>query len=157
MKIGLISDTHGYLDPRIEKIFAGVDHIFHAGDIGPDFIIAQLEAIAPVTAVLGNNDNSPLYPLTQIKQLGDLKFLVHHIVAPHSLTDDIKSRIATEKPDVVIFGHSHRPFQQRLHNVWFINPGYSGKPKFGQSRSVAVMEGTGKNFYVRLVNLYDAS
>ncbi len=156
MKLGLISDTHGYLDPRLEKIFAGVEHIFHAGDIGPDFIIAQLEAIAPVTAVLGNNDNSPTFPLTQVKQLGDLKFLVHHIVSPHALTDDLKTRISKTKPDVVIFGHSHRPFQQQLHDVLFINPGYSGKPKFGLDRSVAVMDYDGKEIQVRLVKLYDA-
>src|SRR6187551_1342135 len=107
MKIGLISDTHGFLDPRIERIFAGVDHILHAGDIGPDLIIAELEAIAPVTAVLGNNDSSPLFPLTQVVTLGNWKFLVHHIVAPREMHPDLKRRIARELPDAVIFGHSH--------------------------------------------------
>jgi putative phosphoesterase len=90
VKLGLISDTHGFLDPRLTRIFKGVDHILHAGDIGPDFLIAQLESIAPVTAVLGNNDDSTWIPLTQVKLLGEVKFLIHHIVTPRALTDELK-------------------------------------------------------------------
>src|ERR1044071_9642876 len=75
VKIALLSDTHGYLDPSLERIFAGVDHILHAGDIGPDSLIAELEGIAPVTAVLGNNDSSPAFPLTQVVALGGGKSL----------------------------------------------------------------------------------
>jgi hypothetical protein len=54
--IGVISDTHGYVDPRVFELFAGVDHILHAGDIGPPGVVLQLERIAPVTAVRGNCD-----------------------------------------------------------------------------------------------------
>ena len=153
MKLGLISDTHGFLDPRINRIFKGVDHILHAGDIGPDFLIAQLEAIAPVTAVLGNNDDSPSFPLTQLVQLGQVKFLLHHIVTPRALTDELKTRIAREKPDVVMFGHSHQQFNQRINGVLFVNPGYAGKPKFGAERSVALLECEGKKLDVRFVKL----
>lgn len=156
MKLGLISDTHGFLDPRLTRIFKGVNHILHAGDIGPDFLIAQLEAIAPVTAVLGNNDNSPCFPLTQTVTLGDVKFLVHHIVSPRALTDELKARIAREKPDVMMFGHSHQKFDQVIDGVRFINPGYAGKPKFGADRSVALMEiSSGKKLDVRFVTLTD--
>lgn len=155
MKIGLISDTHGFLDPRLPKIFRGVDHILHAGDIGPDYLIAQLESLAPVTAVLGNNDNSPCFPLTQVVQLAEAKFLVHHIVTPRALTDELKARVAKEKPDVVMFGHSHQQFDQVIKGVRFVNPGYAGKPKFGAERSVALMEVSGKNAEVRFVKLSD--
>jgi putative phosphoesterase len=155
MKLGLISDTHGFLDPHITRIFKGVDHILHAGDIGPDFIIAQLEAIAPVTAVLGNNDDSPCFPLTQTIQLGAMRFLVHHIVSPRALTDELATRVAKEKPDVVMFGHSHKQFHERLKGVLFVNPGYAGKPKFGAERSVALMECDGKKLDVRFVKLTD--
>ncbi len=155
MKIGLISDTHGFLDPRLTRIFKGVDHILHAGDIGPDFLIAQLEAIAPVTAVLGNNDNSPCFPLTQVVTLGEVKFLVHHIVTPRALTDELKARVAKEKPDVVLFGHSHQRFDQVVNGVRFVNPGYAGKPKFGAERSVALLEISGKNIEARFVKLTD--
>jgi len=155
MKIGLISDTHGFLDPRLSRIFRGVDHILHAGDIGPDYLIAQLESVAPVTAVLGNNDNSPCFPLTQVVQLGEVKFLVHHIVTPRALTDELKARVAKVKPDVVMFGHSHQQFDQVIKGVRFVNPGYAGKPKFGAERSVALMECAGKNLDVRFVKLTD--
>lgn len=155
MKLGLISDTHGFLDLKLSRIFRGVDHILHAGDIGPDFLIAQLESVAPVTAVLGNNDDSACFPLTQVKLLGGVKFLVHHIVTPRALSDDLKARIAQEKPDVVTFGHSHQKFDQVVNGVRFVNPGYAGKPKFGAERSVALLEMAGKNLEVRFVKLTD--
>ncbi len=155
MKVGLLSDTHGFLDPRLTKIFRGVDHILHARDIGPDFLIAQLEAIAPVTAVLGNNDNSSCFPLTQVLQLSEVKFLIHHIVTPRALTDELKARVTKEKPDVVMFGHSHQPFDQVIKGVRFVNPGYAGKPKFGAERGVALLECDGKNLEVRFVKLSD--
>lgn len=153
MKLGLISDTHGYLDPRIAKIFAGVDHILHAGDIGPDLIIAQLEAIAPVTAVLGNNDSSPSFRLTESVTLGERKFLVHHIVTPRELGDELQTRIAREHPDAVIFGHSHQPFAQTIEGVLFLNPGYAGKPRFGQERSVAILHCRGKQMRPEFLTL----
>lgn len=153
MKLGLISDTHGYLDPRVEKIFAGVDHILHAGDIGPDLIIAQLEAIAPVTAVLGNNDCSPCFPLTQVVTLGGRKFLVHHIVTPRELHSDLKVRLANERPDAVVFGHSHKPFHEIIGGVRFLNPGYAGKPRFNQPRSVAILEMDARSLRPRFIEL----
>jgi hypothetical protein len=153
VKLGLISDTHGFLDSRLPRIFRGVDHILHAGDIGSDHLIAQLESIAPVTAVLGNNDDSPLFPLTKTTVLGELKFLVHHIVAPRSLPDELSTRIARERPDAVVFGHSHQQFCERVNGVLFINPGYAGKPRFGAPRSVALLEATGKEMQVKFVPL----
>ncbi len=129
MKIGLISDTHGFLDPRLPQIFRGVDHILHAGDIGPDRLLAQLESIAPVTAVLGNTDSSNWITLTETPTLGGLKFLIHHIVSPHALTEELEAQIIRALPHVVVFGHTHRRFDEKINNVWFINPGYSGQPK----------------------------
>jgi putative phosphoesterase len=155
MKLGLISDTHGFLDPRLNRIFKGVDHILHAGDIGPDFIIAQLEAIAPVTAVLGNNDESPCFPLTQVKQLGAVKFFIHHIVSPREQASELKARIQKEKPDVVMFGHTHKPFDQVIGGMRFINPGYAGQPRFAMDRSVALLEISGKKLELRFVKLTD--
>ena len=153
MKLGLISDTHGFLDPKLTRIFRGVDHILHAGDIGPDHLIAQLEAIAPVTAVLGNNDNSPCFPLTKVVAIDELKLLVHHIVSPRALTGELKERISREQPDVVVFGHSHKQFCERIDGVLFVNPGYAGKPRFSLERSVALLEADGKEIQVRSVTL----
>jgi putative phosphoesterase len=153
VKLGLISDTHGFFDPKLTRIFRGVDHILHAGDIGPDYLVAQLEALASVTAVLGNNDDSPCFPLTKVVAIGELKFLVHHIVSPRALTGELKERIAREKPDVVVFGHSHKQFCERIDGVLFVNPGYAGKPRFNLERSVALLEAEGKDIQVKFVTL----
>ena len=82
MKIGVLSDTHGHFDPKIPKLFAGVDHILHGGDVGLPWLILELEQIAPVTAVLGNNDAGLEYRETEVVEFDGRKYLVHHIVDP---------------------------------------------------------------------------
>jgi len=139
MKIGVISDTHGFLDPRVPELFAGVEHILHGGDIGPAHIIAALEKIAPVTAVLGNNDFDPQWRETEVVALAGRTFLVHHIVNPSAPADGVKQRILRENPGVVVFGHTHSTFNERRGRVLFFNPGYAGKPRFHLPRSVAVL------------------
>jgi putative phosphoesterase len=137
MKIGVISDTHGFLDPRVEKIFAGVAHILHAGDIGYATIVLELQFIAPVTAVLGNCDGELGWRLTETVELARRKFLVHHIVNPQALSETVAERIAREQPAAVVFGHTHRKFAETVDGIFYFNPGYAGKPKFGAERSVA--------------------
>jgi len=139
MKIGLISDTHGFLDPKVPELFAGVGHILHAGDMGGDSIIVELEAIAPVTAVLGNTDSSPTFRITEVVALAQRKFFVHHIVNPHALKENLQLQIARERPDAVVFGHTHKAFCETIGGVLYLNPGYAGKPKFGAERSVAIL------------------
>jgi uncharacterized protein len=140
LRIGVISDTHNYLDPQVLTLFEGVDHILHGGDIGMPWLILELQAIAPVTAVLGNTDEVGLrFRETEVLELDARKFLVHHIVNPQALEDGIKSRIRREKPDVVIFGHTHKPFNQMLGSTLYFNPGYAGKSRFGMERSVAIL------------------
>ena len=139
MKIGVISDTHGFLDPRVEKIFAGVEHILHAGDIGDPIIELELKFIAPVTVVQGNVDIGLPFKLTEVVTLAQKKFLIHHIVNPWALSETVEQRITKEKPDVVVFGHTHKKFAETVNGVLFFNPGYAGKPKFGAERSVAIL------------------
>ena len=139
MKIGVLSDTHGHLDPKIVTLFEGVDHILHGGDIGYPSIILELEQVAPVTAVLGNNDAGLDFNETEIVRLLDRKFLVHHIVNAHKPSDSIKRRIIRENPDVVVFGHTHKPFCETIGQTLFFNPGYAGKPRFNLARSVAIL------------------
>jgi uncharacterized protein len=138
MKIGVISDTHGFLDPQIPKFFAGVAHILHAGDIGDAFIAFELKQIAPVTVVLGNTDLGLSFKETEVVELATRKFFVHHIVNPHAPSDKLKARIARERPDAVIFGHTHKRFCEMIGGILFFNPGYCGKPKFGTERSAAI-------------------
>jgi putative phosphoesterase len=139
LKIGVISDTHGFLDPRVEKIFAGVDHILHAGDIGSPMIELELKFIAPVTLVLGNNDPDLTFKETEVVTLAGKKFLLHHIVNPRDLSEKMAARIKRDRPDVVVFGHTHKNFLETVNGVLFFNPGYAGKPKFGAERSVAIL------------------
>jgi len=138
-KIGVISDTHNHWDQKIADIFKGVDYILHAGDIGLPWVILELEYIAPVTAVLGNNDDGLSFKEMEIVQVGTRKFLVNHIVEPQNLNDKIKRKIVRENPDVVVFGHTHKPFCENIGNTLFLNPGYAGKQRFKLKRTVAVL------------------
>ena len=154
LRIGVISDTHNFLDPKVAELFAGVDHILHAGDIGQARLILQLEQIAPVTAVLGNTDDSGLqFRPTEIVELDGRKFLVHHIVNPHALDEALQRRLAREKPAVVVFGHTHKQFSETIGSTLFFNPGYAGKSRFGMSRSVAILHGTAKEIRPEFIAL----
>lgn len=140
MKIGVISDTHNYFDPRIRGLFTGVEHILHAGDIGLPRILLNLEEIAPVTAVGGNTDDPVFnYRETELVELAGFKFLLHHIVEPHRVSDSLKSKIARSRPNVVVFGHTHKPFCEQLEGALFFNPGYAGQSRFGMPRTVAIL------------------
>jgi len=140
MKLGVISDTHNFLDPKIQKLFEGVDHILHGGDIGLPWIILELEQIAPVTAVLGNTDDHRIhFKQTELVTLAERKFLLHHIVDPRAPSDTVQQRLIRDNPDVVIFGHTHKPFNQVIGRTLFFNPGYAGNQRFDLSRSVAIL------------------
>ncbi|MBI3848832.1 MAG: metallophosphoesterase family protein [Verrucomicrobia bacterium] len=153
MKIGVISDTHGYLDPQILKLFSDVDHILHAGDIGTPRIIFELEQIAPVTAVLGNTDSDISFNEIEMVQLQGRRFLLHHIVDPRAPGDIIKQRILREKPDVVVFGHTHKPFNQVIGKTLYFNPGYAGKQRFNLERSIAILHCDPDSIHAELAKL----
>ena len=140
MKIGVISDTHNFLDAQIPVLFAEVEHILHGGDVGLPRILVELGQIAPVTAVSGNTDDPGFrYHETEEVELAGRKFLVHHIVEPVSFAERLKSNAGEQVPDVVVFGHTHKPFHQQLGNTLFFNPGYAGKSRFGMERTVAIL------------------
>lgn len=138
MKIGVISDTHDFLDPRVKELFAGVDHILHAGDVGSVWITFQLEQIAPVTAVIGNTDLGLSLKENEVIELGGWKFMVQHIVNPSAIDERLRQQINKHRPEALVFGHTHKAFDQTINGTRFFNPGYSGKPKFNQPRSVAL-------------------
>jgi uncharacterized protein len=140
MRIGVISDTHDFLDEQIAGLFEGVDHILHGGDVGLPWLILKLRAIAPVTAVLGNTDTGISLRETEIVLLEGRKFLLHHIVSPHAPHHVIGRRIAREKPDVVVFGHTHKPFCEKLEGTLYLNPGYAGRTRFNLPRSLAIVD-----------------
>ena len=139
MKIGVISDTHNFFDPQIPELFKGVEHIIHAGDVGTSEIISELEKIAPVTAVTGNTDS--MLPLKEVEvfELGRHKFLLQHIVQPDTPAVLLSHRVQNEKPDAIVFGHTHKQFNKTIGGIWYFNPGYAGKTRFGLERSVALL------------------
>jgi putative phosphoesterase len=153
MKIGVISDTHNYFDPQIPVLFAGVKHILHAGDIGLPWVILELEQIAPVTAVLGNNDAGLSYQETEVIKLAHRKFLIHHIVDVNRPSETVSRQITRERPDVVVFGHSHKPFNQVMGKTLYFNPGYAGKPRFGDPRSIAILHCGTEEIRPEFINL----
>ena len=140
MKLGLISDTHGQVPSAVYEALSGVDHVLHAGDVGSMDVITELEAIAPVSAVLGNTDYGINLPLSRVEVFAGYKCLIHHIVdlpAPSALLHDL---ITTEKPKVIVFGHTHIPYAKQLGGVWFLNPGSACSPRGGSVASVAIAE-----------------
>jgi len=154
MTVGLISDTHGFWDPRIPGLFAGVDHILHAGDIGSGSVLAALERIAPLTAVMGNCDGPPLDAReTEVVDLGAHRFVVHHIVDPVRPGDRVARAIAHHRPAFVVFGHTHRPHDSTVGPVRFLNPGYAGRVRFAQPRSVALLDLGDPALPMRLIDL----
>jgi len=145
MKIGILSDTHNFLDPKIPELFAGVGHILHAGDIGWPGILAELERAAPVTAVGGNTDDPALrYAPAQTVELGGRKFFIRHIVHPQDAKEHRQLRLRRERPDVVVFGHTHQRFCETIDGLLYFNPGYAGQPRFGLERSIAILHCDGK-------------
>lgn len=139
MKIGVISDTHGFLDARVAALFAGVKHILHAGDVGSWSVLAELEAIAPVSAVLGNTDEGLDLPLERTVEVDGVRCFLRHILQPGEMYPALQVELARVRPRVVVFGHTHQRFAERIGGVLFLNPGYSGKPRAGTERSVALL------------------
>jgi uncharacterized protein len=126
-RIGLISDTHGLLRPGAVDFLRGADFIIHAGDIGGPEIVAQLAALAPVTAVRGNNDKgvwAKAVPETEVLQVGPVFIYVIHDLAELDL-DPVAAGF-----HAVVSGHSHRPSIERRADVLYVNPGSAGPRRF---------------------------
>ena len=141
MKIGVISDTHNFLDPKIPERLCGAWTIFCTrATSGMPWILTELEWVAPVTAVGGNTDD-PAWRYAPVKtvELAGRKFFIQHIVQPQAPEEDLQQRLARERPDAVVFGHTHKRFCETLDGVLFFNPGYAGRPKLGTERSVAIL------------------
>lgn len=127
IRVGLISDTHGLLRPEAEAFLAGCARIVHAGDIGGTDILDRLAAIAPVTAVRGNNDRAAWaagIAESEVLQIGEVCIYVLHDVALIDLDP------AAAGFRVVVCGHSHRPAVDERDGVLYVNPGSAGPRRF---------------------------
>jgi putative phosphoesterase len=143
MRVALISDTHGVLHPRILELFAGVDHIIHAGDVGGDDILRALRKIAPVTYVDGNNDDATGYDVVRVT-IGGIRFLVTHILPrPSKPGRHVTQSLAREPADVVVFGHSHLPHDEVVDGIRYFNPASAGPRRFDYPTSVGMLDERG--------------
>jgi len=138
-RLGVISDTHGRFDPALHEVFAGVERIVHAGDVGSTDVLGELTTIAAVTAVRGNVD---LYlGAEQLPEEATLELVGRRLLVAHVLPDLLRRhKPAREGFDLVITGHSHRYKQSRQDGVLYLNPGAAGASRFGLPRSVAVVD-----------------
>lgn len=161
MKIGLISDTHNYLDPQIKEYFSDRDEIWHAGDFGTIKIAEDLEKIAPIKGVYGNIDGQDIrnrFPLHQRFVAEGVDVWMTHIGGiPGRYCLPIREEITNNSPDLFICGHSHILKIARdpsLNKMLYMNPGAAGKQGFQVHRTIvrfSIKEGA--VFDVEVINL----
>lgn len=141
-KIGLLSDTHSYLDPKILKHFKDVDEIWHAGDVGDIKVIDQLRAFKPVRGVYGNIDDQTVrleLKKNEVFECEAVKVAITHIAGkPGKYVKDAHDLIQKEKPKLFICGHSHILLVKHdsNFNMLWMNPGASGIKGFHQVRTI---------------------
>ena len=156
MRYGLISDTHGYLDPRVKEIFQDVALILHAGDVGSPEVLRALRELAPVEAVRGNNDRkgacARLPRIRWISLEGSPTLLIHQIGKPSRLLPEVDRLLKRHRPSLVVYGHSHQPGDETKEGVRFFNPGSAGKKRFRLPRSCALLTRVGPS--VRIQHLF---
>lgn len=142
VRIGVIADTHGLYDPAMERHFAGVDAIIHAGDIGDRSVIRTLRKIAPVIAVSGNVDEFEKsgWPRQRIVTKAGVRIGVRHILYERGrLTTEAQAWLDEKQPDICIFGHSHRPTIERYGTIMLFNPGSAGPRRFNLPRGIGLL------------------
>jgi uncharacterized protein len=137
--IGLISDTHGLVRPDVHNALAGVELILHAGDVGGDEILDELQLIAPVRAVYGNTDIPGNPRLTSAIELtiGGVRVHVSHGHELGSLKPS--TLLARYDADVIVYGHTHQQLIANVDDRWVVNPGSAGARRFDLMPSVAKM------------------
>jgi putative phosphoesterase len=152
-RVGLISDTHDMLRPEVFDAFKGVDLILHAGDVGDDDILDELEAIAPVYAVRGNTDRVDNPRLPESRELNISGVRVHvshgHEVGAKPIT------LMAAYPDarVIVYGHTHRELVTESEGVLVVNPGAAGARRFDLKPCVAILSLAGSKPQVEFIRL----
>ena len=137
--VGLISDTHGLVRPDVHTALAGVELILHAGDVGGDDILDELQLIAPVRAVRGNTDppDDRRMPASIEMEIAGIRVHVSH---GHEIGSPTPAKLL-ERYDatVIIYGHTHKQLIANVGSRWVVNPGAAGPRRFDLLPSVAKM------------------
>jgi len=157
MKIGIISDTHGFLDPKVFEYFKEVDEIWHAGDVGEKSVLHKLKQFKPTTAVYGNIDGNEIRiqaPENEVIEREGSKILMTHIASkPPKYNSRVRELIKNHNPNILVCGHSHmlKVEMDKANNLLFINPGAAGRHGFHQMRTLIrfeIKEGKPQNLEV---------
>lgn len=142
-RIGLISDTHSYLDPKVFEYFKDRDEIWHAGDIGTHEVTDKLAAFKPLKVVYGNIDGHELraaYPEDLVFEVEGFKVFMTHIGGyPGHYSPRARKLILHHQPDIFICGHSHilRVMRdERNQNMLVMNPGAAGVHGFHKIKTL---------------------
>ena len=149
MHIGLLSDTHGYLDRKVMDYFQNCDEVWHAGDIG-DGVAENLSSYLPLRGVSGNIDGQKIrveYPEELFFTCEDVKVLMIHIGgSPGNYYPQARRRIEETSPTLFICGHSHilKVMHDKKYNLLYMNPGAAGRHGFHKLRTVLRFEINGK-------------
>ena len=157
LRIGLISDTHGAVHPRVPELFANVDHIVHAGDVGGPHVLQALRALAPVTYVDGNNDDATGEDILRFEIAGIRILLTHILPRPSKPASRVVQSLRDTPADLVVFGHSHLPHHERVGAVTYFNPASAGPRRFDYPVSVGYLEKRGETWSATHVALDDRS
>ena len=150
-RIGIVSDTHGVWDEKLEDFFKGCNEIWHAGDIGSIELADTIAAFKPLRAVHGNIDDTKVrkaYPKIQRFNCEDVDVLMTHIAGhPGKYDKEILPILTSTPPAMLICGHSHilRVIYDKKYDFLFINPGAAGESGFHTIRTAIrlTIEGNG--------------
>ena len=151
-EVGVISDTHDLLRPEALKALDDADLIVHAGDVCRAEILDELRRIAPVHAVRGNNDrgewakNLPVFEIVEVGKV--LIYIIHDLKQM-----DLNS--SNERINVVISGHSHRPYVEKRGRILYINPGSAGRRRFKLPVTLARLTVIGEVVEAEIIKLIE--
>ena len=142
VRVAIISDTHGYIDPKVIDVIRRCDQVVHAGDICGAHVLEQLNQLSSqVTAVAGNNDASGLWPIEETYVVNALPKIAHVQLPGGELVVEHGHRHGMQQPDhaslrhthaharVIVYGHTHKMLVDKDETPWVINPGAAGQTR----------------------------
>jgi len=159
-RIGLLSDTHGYINPRVYDFFCNCDEIWHSGDFGTIGVADLLNEFKPLRGVYGNVDDQTIrsqYKSYEFFNIEGFKVLMTHIGGyPDHYPKNIEALLDLLKPDIFVCGHSHilRVISDRKRNLLCLNPGAAGN--YGFHKKITMLRFELDNGAIRNMEIFEA-
>ena len=158
MKVGVISDTHipnraKKIPGKIIELFSDAALILHAGDIVDNSVIEELETIAKVEVVKGNMDEPDIpFPVKKVLNVEAIRIgLIHGFGSPFGIRNRIRKEF--DEIDIIVYGHSHKPYNKTENGVLFFNPGTPTDKIFALYNSVGILEIKGDSVKGQIIRL----